>query len=109
MTAPAELLRELSAAGIEVRRDGDSLRVRAPKGRVTPDLIDRLRAEKQELLAELSRPPRAIVRFRLRAKDGWATALGAPGNSADDVIADLRERHGDGVQLGRVIEGRGSC
>lgn len=104
MNASAELLRELGAAGIEIRRDGDSLRVRAPKGRVTPDLIDRLKAEKQLLLAELSRPPRVIVRFRLSVESGWATALGAPGDTAANVTATLRERHGASVEIGEVRE-----
>jgi hypothetical protein len=104
MSAPAELLRELSAAGIKVRRDGDNLRVCARKGLVTPDLIDRLKAAKQELLSELSRPPRVIVRFRLGVDTGWATALGAPGDTAAIVTATLRERHGESVEIGEVRE-----
>jgi hypothetical protein len=98
MTARA-LLRELSDAGIEVRRDGNHLRVRAPKGTLTPTLLDRLRQEKPLLLAALASPTRAIVRFRIRGDAGWATALGAPGETVDAVIADLRARHGTAIDI----------
>ena len=102
MSAPAELLRDLSAAGVEVRRDGDRLRVRAPKGVITTELLDRLKAEKPRLLEAL-RPRRVIVRFRLARADGWASAIGAPGMSTEAIIRDLRERHGvDRVEIGGV-------
>jgi hypothetical protein len=100
MSAPAELLRELTAAGIEVRRDGNDLRVRAPRGTVTPDLIDRLKAEKPQLLAALTpRPNRVVLRFRLHGDAGWATALGAPNDTAEMLVAALRQRHGDALEL----------
>jgi len=64
LSAPARLLRELSALGIEVRAAPPDLLVR---GRVDERLWLRLRAEKAALLRHLERTPtfscRACKRF----------------------------------------------
>lgn len=62
----------------------------APKMCCTPPISD------ATVVARVQRP---IVRFRLIGDTGWATALGAPGDTAEVVIADLRARHGD-VEIG---------
>jgi amino acid adenylation domain-containing protein len=51
----AELLVSLSARGIALRLDGEELRVRAPRGALTPDDVTLLRARKAELASELRR------------------------------------------------------
>jgi hypothetical protein len=53
MTA-AELLNELEMAGATVEVDGDSLRVRAPKGTVTPVIQEELARNKLLILALLT-------------------------------------------------------
>lgn len=49
MTAAA-LLRDLVRLGVVLRVEGDRLKVHVPKGVLTPDLVDRLRAHKAEVL-----------------------------------------------------------
>jgi hypothetical protein len=55
----AALLQELDQLGIELWPQGERLCYRIPKGVAEPDLLDRLRAMKTEILAELhrQRPP----------------------------------------------------
>jgi amino acid adenylation domain-containing protein len=50
----AQYLRSLRARGIEIERDGDTLRVDAPKGVATPALADEIRKRKSEILAFLA-------------------------------------------------------
>ncbi len=50
----AQYLRSLRALGIEIERDGESLRVDAPKGVVTPALAAEIRTRKAEILAFLT-------------------------------------------------------
>jgi hypothetical protein len=52
MTTADDVLNELQGLGIEFQPDGDSLWVR-PQGRLTPELLLRLRDHKTELLALL--------------------------------------------------------
>jgi hypothetical protein len=58
--APIELLAECEARGIRLTLAGDRLEIDAPQVALTPDLLDRLKAHKAELLA-------AIERFEERA------------------------------------------
>jgi len=55
----AELLLDLGRLGIQLEADGERLRY-FPRSALTPDLLDRLKANKAELLA-------AIERFEERA------------------------------------------
>ena len=48
-----ELDRELSRAGIKLSANGEDLRVRAPKGALTAELRQALKANKAELLLRL--------------------------------------------------------
>ena len=92
MTA-ALLLHDLADAGIRVSSRGDKLRVSAAPGKLTEELKARLLREKPSLLAELRRRnERPVVRFRLDPAAGWASAIGAPGETTESLIADLRER-----------------
>ena len=50
----AAVLSELNARGVTFAAAGDRLRLRAPAGTMTPDLLDRVRTHKAELLALLS-------------------------------------------------------
>ena len=49
----AQLLTELGALGVKVWPDAGALRFKAPAGAMQPELLDRLRAAKPELLAML--------------------------------------------------------
>lgn len=50
----AEVLSELENRGVAITTDGDRLRWRAPKGAMTPDLIQRAQAYKPAILALLT-------------------------------------------------------
>ncbi|MFI0486728.1 amino acid adenylation domain-containing protein [Actinomadura sp. 9N215] len=60
MTA-LELLTRLRALGVEVRRDGDRLHVRAPKGALTPELRRDFGTHRAEILALLRQAEAAPV------------------------------------------------
>ena len=51
-----ELLIELGQRGVVLAADGDGLRVEAPKGVLTPELLEALRIEKPRLLRCLRQP-----------------------------------------------------
>ncbi|MEV2240999.1 amino acid adenylation domain-containing protein [Micromonospora sp. NPDC049891] len=50
----SDLLDEFASAGIQVWREGQQLRFRAPRGSMTDELLARLRRSKAELLASMS-------------------------------------------------------
>ncbi|MTK03951.1 amino acid adenylation domain-containing protein [Micromonospora sp. CP22] len=50
----SDLLDEFASAGIQVWREGEQLRFRAPRGSMTDELLARLRGSKAELLASMS-------------------------------------------------------
>lgn len=52
----ADLLAELDALGVQLKADANGLRFR-PRDKVGPELLDRLRVHKADLLATLGRPP----------------------------------------------------
>ena len=52
----AELLRSLQEEGVQLWREGDELRYRAPKGLLSVALIEALAARKQEIMRLLQRP-----------------------------------------------------
>ncbi|PZX36199.1 hypothetical protein LX97_03485, partial [Nonlabens dokdonensis] len=45
-----ELITQLSELGVQLREENGELKVAAPKGALTPELINRIKAEKQQLL-----------------------------------------------------------
>lgn len=55
MSAAEQLLRELSRQGIEIWADGDRLNYRAAAGRMSPEIKERLRAHRHDVLAALRR------------------------------------------------------
>jgi len=57
--ATIDLLRELEALGVELRKDGGRLVCNAPKGALTPELAERIREHKPDLLSHLSTRTRA--------------------------------------------------
>lgn len=52
----AEILSDLTRRGVRLAPNGDRLHVDAPKGLLTPELLDELRRHKAELLALLHDP-----------------------------------------------------
>ncbi|MDI6871231.1 MAG: hypothetical protein QME79_07720 [Bacillota bacterium] len=78
MDAPT-LFRKLREAGCELRAEGERLKVRAPKGFLTPDLRALIEQHKPELLRLLS-PARGARPVSLPASlwwDGMCLACGA--------------------------------
>ena len=55
--SPVDLLAELRRRGVRLSVHGDKLRYVAPKGALTPDLLEAMRRHKPDLLRLLSRPP----------------------------------------------------
>lgn len=56
-----DLIASLSQQGVKLWTELDQLRIRAPKGVLTPELRDRLALHKQDLIRLLSESPAAIV------------------------------------------------
>lgn len=56
MSAPS-VLHDLIRAGVEFETDGERVRWRNGKGRITPAIIDMLRTHKTEIIGFLSTPP----------------------------------------------------
>ena|ERR1700733_606396 len=104
MTA-AVLIHELADKGIRLSRSGDRLRIVAPKGKITVELRSLLVSRKPELLAALAKSPeRCVLHFRLTdfLPMAWATVLGAPGLTANDLLQDLRDRYGPRLESTRL-------
>jgi len=53
MEAASDILRDCAAASIVLRAEGNDLAFDGPRSAVTPDLVDRMKAHKPELLAML--------------------------------------------------------
>ena len=70
----AQLMTDLTRLGIHVEAHGDRLRY-SPRSAVTPDLADRMKAHKGELLAILRRGPEAPTIGLPDATAVWQTAL----------------------------------
>ena len=90
---PAKLLAALRQRGITLEADGERLRF-SPRSAVTPELLDRLKHHKRELLASLS-----------------AGAPAAPERAASataDTLFTLDERPADGA-LERFPVGASCC
>ena len=53
-----DLLTDLQSRGVQISAEGDRLRIRAPKGAITPELGERLEQNKPEIISALmpSRP-----------------------------------------------------
>ncbi len=56
MNTGLELVEACYRMNVELRREGDGLRVRDPHGRVTPALLALLKEHKPNVLAELPHP-----------------------------------------------------
>lgn len=96
MTVAHELLAELERHHVAVERHGARLKLRAPAP-PPADLLDRLRRHKPALLAVLPDADgtrRPVIRFRLpdHPANGWATMIGTPGQTEDELLASLQQR-----------------
>jgi hypothetical protein len=90
----ATILHDLTQRGAKLIREGDTLRVRAPRGTITDALCAQLREYKPQILAMLAEPlRRPVLHFRLASSgNAWATIIGRVGESRDQLEADLRRR-----------------
>lgn len=83
---------DLDRLGIRIEAHGDRLRY-SPRSLVTPDLIDRMKARKGELLAILRDDPQAQAIDLTDSKQVWQAALdrleGSP-SFPPDVMEPLR-------------------
>lgn len=91
-----DLLRELEGRGVRLAVDGGRLIARAPAGAITPDLAERIREGKDELLRELERAPvgtlaplpRPLVELVQAAK---VNGLNRPGFLPSGIVPNLSE------------------
>lgn len=100
MTA-LEVLRRASEYGMTIERHGDRLRMHAPT-EPPATIVDLIRRNKPALLDALpDRNVRPVLNFRLpgHAAGAVATALGRPGETADQLHAELQGRFGDGLEI----------
>ncbi|MGY3265206.1 hypothetical protein [Lysobacter sp. HA35] len=94
MNVAAQLLADLERHAVHIERHGDRLWMRAPSA-PPGELRAQVAAHKPSLLAALpDLDARPVVHFRLPGHDAnaWATYLGRPGESRDEVTVHLRER-----------------
>ena len=110
------LLGELATRGVKLWVEGEKLKA-SPASRLTPEYTEAIRAHKLELMAllegngtlSLSPPPikpppkRVAVTFKLvevhgnPPHHGGGICIGAPGSSAEELIASLRATYGDSL------------
>lgn len=76
----AELLRELTRRGVKLTVNGDHLRYEAPRGAVTPDLLEAMRQHKPALEALLQ-------------PSAWPPGLGRPDEWPLECLHSLRRYH----------------
>ncbi|MCC2636869.1 MAG: TubC N-terminal docking domain [Moraxellaceae bacterium] len=106
MSAARDLLRELGNLGISVWQEAGALHYRAPAGKVSPELLTRLKACKPDLLAMLgtvaANDPAQTLRFVLtyEVEGRQATCLDPVSPTLEVAIADLGRLYGP--RLGRV-------
>ena len=74
MSRAHDLYEELSTLGARLWQEGDQIRCQASPGTLTPDLIDRLRAHKPDLLVMLTTPKPPAPESRPNASDFWDKA-----------------------------------
>lgn len=81
-----EILTDLQSRGVEITADGDKLRIRAPRGTITPEFRERLAASKPDIIAALAMPARPeLERICRRAVRDY------PDVDADRLLAFLNE------------------
>ena len=106
----AELMTDLARLGIRIEAQGNRLRY-SPRSAVTPEIADRMRAYKGELLAILRRDPEAPAIDLTDATQVWQAALDRlKGNPLfpHDVMEELRAadaRWADDPEAGETDEG----
>ena len=94
---PYDLLQALRAAGVTLRIVGDSLRYRAPRGALTPELRAALAEHKPDILHDYHERA-GIVEYHGGLPRAEAEAL-----AAVDVLGDLAGQRGQICPAGRVL------
>ena len=112
-----ELLDSLRADGVQVSANGDRLELDAPRGALTQERLDQVRALKPELLALLAQPGPAAVpaqpvedtsflemvedarRFQAEGKPGPWAAFSMDAEALDGTIGDLSPELHDDLDL----------
>src|SRR5215468_6878995 len=73
MTA-GELIQQVQSVGGRIRVDGERIRIQAPKGRISPELAERLRERKAEIIRRLDLDARLSNLGALIAIDKYTNA-----------------------------------
>jgi hypothetical protein len=75
VSAAVVLLHALRRRGVEIHAEGDRLRWRAPRGVVTPDDLDALKAAKAEIVAALEAEQEPPADWLARRSRDWLLHL----------------------------------
>jgi amino acid adenylation domain-containing protein/non-ribosomal peptide synthase protein (TIGR01720 family) len=95
-TTANALLDEIHNRGVTLWREGDRIRYRGPKGALTPDLVERLRARRQEIVSLLEAGTIAVAGSDLpAAADEADVALPAPLSFSQEALWFLHQIGGD--------------
>jgi hypothetical protein len=110
LSALANLLSDCDTQGIRLLPSGDNdLTIDAPPDTLTPDLLDRLKTHKSELLVTL-RPKPNVVRDRPTKKDSDGNVMARTAcrcgswEARDVLIHDGQSVRRDCVRCGRFLE-----
>lgn len=102
----AEMIYELRQAGVIIEARGDRLHIEAPKGLLTPERREVLRAHKAELLVRLARRDErvTVVYSLVEAPHLHPVVIGTLGDTAEDVVENLRRRYGKRLVSTHVLQ-----
>ncbi len=82
----ARLLSRLAALGVSLTADGDNLRIRAPRGVLSPELREEIRVHKDSLLESLRQAPTK------RAPEGQPPTLGKASRAGELPLSFAQQR-----------------
>jgi TubC N-terminal docking domain len=106
MTAPsvaAVLLADLAAAGVRLAVEGDRLRF-TPRAAATPDLIERLRKHKAEVIAVMTAPPTAPAESAFGPEERRARLMEDVGMWPERLRRAYGARPGAAAEAGQPID-----
>ena len=88
----AELIDEVGREGVRIQLQGrDQLRVLAPRGMLTGQLIGRIKPLKQDIIRHLNRRRMQVYLYRLKGVPSWLYMI-SPARTREEAEKRLRLR-----------------